>query len=113
MGLREGRPKKAVRQEKNIGFFVTKVQYFIIQQKAAEARVNISDYMRQVAINGQVKARWSKEERELFKKMVGLANDMHQLVRIAEKQGAVDAALYFMKYRDLIDEVLKEFGHDK
>ena len=66
-----GRPKKPVVQEKNIGFFVTRVQYFIIQQKAERAGVNISDYMRQVAITGYVKTRWTAEERDIFKKMVG------------------------------------------
>jgi hypothetical protein len=109
----EGRPKKAIIQEKNIGFFVTNVQYFIIQQKAIEGRVNISDYMRQMAIHGQVRPRWSAEERELFKRLVGMSNDMNQLVRIAQKEGVQHAILYFSQFRDRLDEALKQFSHDK
>gem|GEM_PF-5685499 len=44
MGNRSGRPPKAIKQEKFIGYFVTHAQHFIIRQKAEEARVNISDY---------------------------------------------------------------------
>jgi hypothetical protein len=109
----EGRPPKIIKQEKNIGFFVTNVQYFIIQHKAEQAGVNISDYMRQMAINGQVKTRWTEEERFLFKKMVAMSNDINQLARNAQKEGAVNTMLYFNQYRDRIDEVLKHFGHDQ
>jgi hypothetical protein len=63
-----GRPKKAIKQEKFLGFFVTNAQHFIIQHRAASALVNMSDYLRQVAIYGHVKSRWTPEERELFKK---------------------------------------------
>jgi hypothetical protein len=57
-----GRPPNAVRQEKNIGFFVTQTQYLIIQQKASQSGANISDYMRKMAIYGKVVARWTPEE---------------------------------------------------
>jgi hypothetical protein len=113
MGMYEGRPKKAIRQEKNIGFFVTKMQYFIIQEKAARAGVNLSDYLRQTAVFGQVKTRWTEEERELFKKLVGICNDISLLVRLCQQEGAVNAVHYFERYRDLMDLVLKRFGHDQ
>jgi hypothetical protein len=36
-----GRPPKAIKQEKNIGFFVTNEQYATIQEKAEQAKVNM------------------------------------------------------------------------
>lgn len=42
-----GRPPEAIKQEKFIGYFVTNEQHAIIQEKAEQAKVNISDYMRQ------------------------------------------------------------------
>jgi hypothetical protein len=39
MGNRSGRPPKAIKQEKFIGYFVTHAQHFVIRQKAEEARV--------------------------------------------------------------------------
>lgn len=108
-----GRPKKAVRQEKNIGFFVTHQQYFIIQQKAAKAGVNLSDYLRQTAVSGKVMTRWTAEEKELFRKLVGMANDLNQLVELARKEGMLNAMLYFEQYRDNIDWVIKQLDHDQ
>ncbi|HEX9509374.1 MAG TPA: hypothetical protein VF939_02750 [Puia sp.] len=108
-----GRPKKAIRQEKNIGFFVTYQQYFIIQQKASKAGVNLSDYLRQTAVFGQVMTRWTAEERELFKKLVGMSNDLNQLVELARKEGMLNAILYFEACRDKIDWVIKQLDHDQ
>jgi len=108
-----GRPKKAIQQEKFLGFFVTKVQGVIIQQKASQAGVNMSDYLRQVAIYGQVKTRWTAEERDIFKKLVGLSSDINQLVKLARQEGVPSAVLYFEKYRNLIDEALKQMSHAK
>jgi len=113
MSNRNGRPPKAIKQEKFIGYFVTHAQHFVIQQKAAEARVNISDYMRQMAVCGYVKPRWSEEEREWFKKLIGMSNDLHRIVEIAQKQGTITAMLHFTAYRDLIDAAIKEFTHDQ
>jgi len=57
MAKREGRPPKAVKQEKFLGFFVTGKQDFIIRQKAEEAGLTMSDYLRQVAVFAKVKPR--------------------------------------------------------
>jgi len=104
----KGRPKKAVTREKNIGFFVTMAQYAVILQKAERAHVNISDYMRQMAINGYVKAKWTNEEFLMVKKLTGISAGIHQLVEMAREKGAVQAALYFSQYRDVMDEIIKK-----
>jgi hypothetical protein len=108
-----GRPKKAVTRDKNIGFFVTQAQYLIIQQKASQAGVNISDYMRQAAVFGEVRSRWSAEEREIFKKMVGISNDIHQLAATARQEGILRCALYFEQCGKQIDEMIKRLGDAK
>jgi hypothetical protein len=108
-----GRPKKAKKQEKNIGFFVTKMQYFVIQHKAAKAGVNISDYMRQMAVNGQVKAKWTDEERQMVKRLIGISVDVHQLVELARKDGAVHSMLFFSRYRGVMDEIIQKLCHDR
>ena len=108
-----GRPKKAIRQEKNIGFFVTHQQYFIIQQKASKAGVNLSDYLRQTAVFGEVRTRWTEEERELFKGLVSISNDIHQLVELSRKEGVLSATLFFEQYRDKVDQIIKKIQHDQ
>jgi predicted RNA-binding protein with PIN domain len=113
MSVRSGRPKKARKQEKHIGYAVTMAQYFIIQQKAAKANVNMSDYMRQTAIFGYVKARWTAEERQMVKELIDMSNDIHQLADLASKEGAAGTALYFTNTRNTIDEIIKKLCHDK
>ncbi len=96
----KGRPKKAVIQEKNIGFYLTWKQYAIVQKKAEAAHVNISDYMRKVALNAYVKAKWTAEEREMVKSLIGLSAGIHQLAMIAKDQGVASAEQLFLKYGD-------------
>ena len=108
-----GRPPKAIKQEKFIGYFVTHAQHAIIQEKAAQAKVNISDYMRQMAVNGYVRIRWTEEDVRSLKELVALSNDLHEMVGIAEREGILSAMLLFGKYRDKIDAIIKLLQHDR
>lgn len=85
MSKKKGRPKKAVtvRQERHVGFFLTHAQFAIVERKMEQAHVNISDYMRQVAVHSEVRAKWTAEEREMVRKLVGLSVDLHGLLVVA------------------------------
>ena len=113
MSKKKGRPKKAVRQERNIGFFLTHAQFAIVERKMELARVNISDYMRQVAVQGEVRAKWTPEERELVRKLVGMSVDLHGLMVVAQEQGVALAVESFRAYRDIIDEVIKKLCDER
>jgi hypothetical protein len=109
----KGRPPKAIKQEKSITFFVTNAQYAIILEKAAKAKVNISDYMRQMAVNGYVKIRWTEEDVASLKQLVAFSNDLDRLVTIAGQEGVLSAMLLFGNYRDKIDKAIKQLQHDR
>ena len=109
----KGRPKKAIVQEKFVGYFVTKAQHLVIQQKAAKAKVNISDYMRQVAVNAYVKAKWTKKEREMVKTLIAMSAEVHRLVEMARKDGAAQTALYFSECRGVMDNLINALCHDR
>lgn len=113
MSKPKGRPKKAVRQEKMVGFFVKKFEYEVIERKMARAGVHLSDYMRQVAVHGQVKAKWTEEEREMVKTLIGISVDIHRLVELGKEQGAVQTVVFFSKYRDIMDEIIKKLCHER
>ena len=108
-----GRPKKAIVQEKFIGYYVTRAQYFVILQKAKKAGVTISDYMRQVAIEKQIKPRWTEEERLMIRQLVGMSGELHQLVEKTPKDGAVQTVLYLTRLRDGMDELIKKLRDDR
>ena len=103
---------KREKKWKSITTAVTTAQHFIIKQKARQAGVNLSEYMRQMAIDGQLISRWSEEERQIFKKLVEMSNGINQLARNAQKEGTTNIMLYFNQYRDRIDEVVKQLSHD-
>jgi hypothetical protein len=104
-----GRPKKAVRQEKNVGFFLTYAQYAVVVQKAAAAGVNISDYMRQVALTAEVRAKWTEEERKMVRGLIRMSADLN---RLASLQGTESAA-FFVSLRDQLDVIIKNLSHDR
>jgi hypothetical protein len=106
---RPGRPKKKKVQERNIGFFVTHEQFEVIEAKIKQAGVNISDYMRQAAMECRVVMRWREEDRALFKELVGACNGLQELVEMVKKNGEEGLAGEFVRYRLAIDEVLKKF----
>lgn len=110
---KKGRPRKKVIQKKNIGFYMTLAQYADIEGKAKAAGVNISDYMRQVAIQGEVKAKWTAEERGMVKRLIGMSVDLDGLVTIAREREVDVAVELFMKYRDELDEIIKKLCHDR
>ena len=110
---RPGRPKKPIVQERGIGFFVTNAQYAVISQKIKESGVNISDYMRQAAMAAEIRPRWPPEDRQLFKDVVSMSNDLHELVKLAKKEGVVAALVPFEQMRAIFDQIIERIGHDQ
>jgi hypothetical protein len=104
----KGRPKQAVRQERNIGFYMKHSEYAEIQKKADAAHVTISDYMRQVAINGYVKAKWTDEEWIAVKELIGISNALHRLGERMKESGCEVVAEEFTVYRDKFDNFLNQ-----
>jgi hypothetical protein len=113
MSGKKGRPKQAVRQERHIGFFLTHAQFAVVQRKMEAAHVNISDYMRQVAVQSEVRAKWTAEEREMVKQLIGMSADLHGLAIAAREQGIAGAEELFRVYRDQMDVVIKKLCHDR
>lgn len=111
--MRPGRPPKVRRREKSISVRVTETQYFVIRQKAATAGVNIAECMRQMAINGRVKAKWTAEERGIVRQLIGLSSDIHRAVEAAKKEGAMLAVPQFSGLRDALDSLINALCHDR
>ena len=94
-----GGPKKAVKREIIKGVRFTKVEYFVIKQKASKAGIGITIYIREMALEGQVIARLNEEERQFVRQLVGMANNLNQLTKKAHQEGLLTAMMMFEKYR--------------
>jgi hypothetical protein len=101
-----GRPKKHVKREIIKGVRFTKVEYYVVKQKASKSGMNITLYIRQMALQGKIISRLNEEERQFVRQLIGIANNINQLTKKGHQEGFLTAVLMFEKYRKLMDELL-------
>lgn len=101
-----GRPVKAIKREAATGVRFTRAEYFIVKHKAAKTGLRITQYIREMALEGKVMARLSPEERSHIRQLVGMANNLNQLTKTAHKEGILTAMMLFEKYTKQLDELL-------
>ena len=103
-----GRPKKLVKRETITGVRFTKVEYYVVKQKASKSGIGITLYIRQMALHGKILPRMNEEERQFVRQLVGMANNLNQLTRKGHQEGMLTAVLMFDKYKNIIDELLEK-----
>jgi hypothetical protein len=103
-----GRPRKIIKRESATGVRFTKVEYFVIKQKALKAGMRVTNYIREMALNGSVITRTSEEERHFIRQLIGISNNLNQLTKKAHQEGLLTAIMHFEKYRNAIDELLEQ-----
>ena len=102
-----GRPRTQVSRAVT-SIRLTKAERFIIKNKAGKAGISITAYIRQMAIHGKVSARLGEEEGQFVRELVGISNNLNQLVKKANAGQFLSAILEFEKYRNIIDELLEK-----
>nr|WP_315819364.1 plasmid mobilization relaxosome protein MobC [Paraflavitalea speifideiaquila] len=75
--------------------------------------MNFSAYLRQAAENVLIKARLTPEERDFIRKLVGMANNLNQLVKEFKQAGIFKTAAHIETLREQVDELLKLLRNDK
>lgn len=108
-----GRPKKAIKRQAATGVRFTKSEYFIVKQHAKKAGYKITQYIRQMAIEGKLTQRLNAEEKELIRQLVGMANNLNQLTKIAHNERMLTTVRLFEKYRVEMDRILNLIKSDK
>ena len=105
---KNGRPKKAVKKEIVRSIRFSKTEYFIVKQHASKWGLKITVYIRQMALQGQIIARLSEEERQFVRQLIGMANNLNQLTKMGHQEGFITSVLMFEKYKNVIDELLEK-----
>ena len=82
-----GRPTKALKRELRITARFSKLEHYILQQKAGKAGINVSEFLRQAAITVKVTARLTEEERNIIRQLIGMANNLNQMAKVANREG--------------------------
>lgn len=102
-----GRPVKAIKRQSATGVRFTRSEYFIVKNKAQKAGYKTTQYIRAMALEGRLVPRLDGQEKELLLALAGMANNLNQLAKKAHQEGLLKALLYFEKYREQIDALLK------
>lgn len=82
-----GRPTKKLKRELRITARFSKLEHYILQQKAGKAGINVSEFLRQAAITVKVTARLTEEERNIIRQLIGMANNLNQMAKVANREG--------------------------
>jgi hypothetical protein len=101
-----GRPPKAIKKEVRACVRFTKLEYFILEQKAGKAGINVSTYLRQLAIKTTITPRLSAEEITICRQLIGMASNINQVAKVCHREGLFEAMQYFERYRKSFDAIL-------
>ena len=105
---RSGRPLKAIKKEVRACVRFSHHEYFILKEKARQAGVNISEYLRQTAIQAKVISRLTTEELHFVRQLAGISNNMNQVAKVFNQKGLFEGMKYFETYRNLVDGILQK-----
>lgn len=73
------RPKKNILKEKTITVHCTKVDYILIKDSAQKSKLSMSDFLRCCGLELKIESKLTTQEVELFKGVVGMANNLNQI----------------------------------
>ena len=103
-----GRPAKTVRKEIRASIRFTRPEYFIVKEKAAQAGLKPSEYMRDIAIYMVVHPRLTEEQRVGLRMLIGVSNNVNQIAKCCHQEGMIRAMILFQGYRAVVDETINK-----
>ncbi|HMC87873.1 MAG TPA: plasmid mobilization relaxosome protein MobC [Chitinophagaceae bacterium] len=103
-----GRPIKSIKKEIRAGVRLTQYEYFIIKEKAKQAGMNLSGYIRQTAIHAKLLSRLTDEEVQIVRQLIGMSTNINQVAKVCHREGMFEAMQYFESYRNMIDQLLQK-----
>lgn len=102
-----GRPPKKIKRERIIMVRLSKTEHFMIEGKAGNAGMKISDWFRHAAKSANISPRLNPEDLRLLRTMTGMANNLNQLTKLAHQQGLL---IVQKKCREILSEINELLG---
>ncbi len=101
-----GRPAKEESKKltRSINLKLTGADFDAISEKAESVGMKPTQYARHMVLNGSIKSCYTKEELDLRRKIAGMANNINQVARRANKDGLDDVGWMLL---DLYKELVK------
>jgi len=91
---KRGRPaKEKEKLSYSINLKLTEGDFKTVKEKAEKLGMKPTQYAREMVLKGSVKSRFTVEELDQMRKLSGMANNLNQIAKQANKSGFSDTAL--------------------
>ena len=107
-----GRPAKKVKRNCILVVRVTETERLLVAGKAREAGLSLSAWFRAAAKKTTVVARLRPEELASLRMLLGLANNLNQLARLAHREGLLSVQGKCRQALEEINRTLHLVGRD-
>ena len=115
-----GRPRLSKTEKKKFKLPPVRLgmlDYVTVKNRSKKAGLTMTEYQRQMLLNGQVVERVSAEQMELYRQLAGMGNNINQLAHQANKYGYYkDAEMYHenaIQVSNLINQILHDGKDNK
>ena len=105
---RGGRPKKTKHLDKFVSVRFSSEEYEVVQNKAKEAGVRLSQLLRLSALHVNVKSKITEEEKVFIRQLTGMAINLNQVAHKGNAEGFTFALITFGQYEEKIRAILKK-----
>jgi endonuclease YncB( thermonuclease family) len=107
--VKRGRPiKEEKKLSVSINLKLTEQDYNSIKGKAGKLGMKATQYAREMTLKGSIKSRFTLEELDLMRKLAGMANNLNQVAKQANKSGfakvGLEIAHIAFQIRELLDD---------
>ena len=106
-----GRPKQKHPLEKIAPSRFSISEYETIKAKAVLLKISVSTYIRSMTLQGTVKALYSEEEQKAKRQLIGMANNLNQLLKSVHTYGLENLELQVRMQLNEIDKILEKYKH--
>lgn len=100
-----GRPKKE-KLSCSINLKLTEKDFKSVKEKAEKLGMKATEYAREMVLKESVKLRFSLEDLDLMRKLAGMANNLNQITRQANKLGLANTAMEVISITTKIKKLL-------
>lgn len=107
-----GAPQKRIKRASGIRVRLTAAERFLIESKARQAGMRISDWFRAAALKAKVMTRITAEDRRVLHLLAGMANNLNQLTKLAHTNGIIGIAIRCDHLLIEIDQTIKYLNSD-
>ena len=88
------------------------IDYALVKKLSRQAGLTLTEYQRQMVLNGQVVERMSAEQMEFYRQLAGIGNNMNQLAHQANTHGYYRDAELYHENAERISNLIKQIQHD-